>query len=197
MRHSELSAILAAEQPGAGLLAPEGEEWGGPLDVLCVERGRISAHVMVMDDLELQLVSRFARLTSRAVTELWVFTTPALMQRVKAAFPIEVGVRVKFPDGRLGIARPATVRLVEVLAWIHRLTDDEKETLAAELGCSRHAEDLAAEGLRVLGDDGLRQRVTRFFGERCPSPPLTSEELDPLQILAAVRRRIHREVVLL
>ncbi len=197
MRHSELSRILAAEQPGAGILAPDGEEWGGPLDVLCVELGRISAHVMVMDELELQLVSRFARLTSRAVTEMWVFTTPVLMQRVKASFPIEVGVRVKFPDGRLGIARPATVRLVEVLAWIHRLTDDEKETLAAEFGCSRHAEDLAIEGLRVLGDDALRQRVTRIFGERCPSPPLAPEELDPLQILAAVRRRINREVVLL
>ncbi len=196
MRHGELSRILAAEQPGAGILAPNGEEWGGPLDVLCVELGRLSAHVMVLDELELVHVSRFAHLSSRAVTEMWVFTTPALVQRVKSAFPIEVGVRVSFPDGRLGIARPATVRLVDVLAWVYRLTDAEKETLSSELGCSRQAEDLVAVGLETLGDDGLRSRVTRFFGDRCASPPLAAEELDPLQILAAVRRRFDREVVL-
>ncbi|WP_303713299.1 hypothetical protein [Brevundimonas naejangsanensis] len=53
MQVAELQALLRDENPGAGITVPTGEEWGGKIDALMIETARLSAHILIRDETEL------------------------------------------------------------------------------------------------------------------------------------------------
>ncbi len=197
MKVAELHALLRDENPGAGITGPTGREWGGKIDALMIETARLSAHILIRDESELNAAVRHGQWISMSMTETWVFTRPALVRTVLASISSCAGVRVTLPDGRVGIARAATVRDVDVTAWILRLHEAEMVTLSNILECEGDPYQIAKEGLAQMGDDGLKALVSSIIGGRCICPPLPPADLDDRKLLAAVRRRLHHEPVVM
>lgn len=195
MKHDDLVRLLKGEQPEAGFFEPEGDEWGGLLDLVAIEDGRIIGYVQVLNRLDLDCFSESAFRLSQVFTEAWVFTTPELAAGVKKSAPLSFGVRILVSGGRVGIGRPATVSVGQTPSWLARLTPIERLRIAAEVGSTSTTQDVYRRGLAVLGEDGLRRRIVREFGTRCASPPPPLGEIDNVTILAAVRRRLSSEPV--
>ena len=161
MKHDDLVRLLKSEQPEAGFFEPDGDEWGGLLDLVAIEDGRIIGYVQVLNRLDLDCFSDSAFRLSQVFTEAWVFTTPELAAGVKKSAPLAFGIRILVGGGRVGIGRPATVSVGQTLSWLARLTPIERLRIAAEIGSTSTTQDVYRRGLGVLGEDGLRRRIVR------------------------------------
>lgn len=195
MKPQKLIQLLKDERPEAEFLTPSEGEWGD-IDVVAVEHGRLSGHAAPRDALDVEILAASAHVVGRLMSETWAFIPAGLAASAKEILPIDVGIRVLLPQGRLGIARPATVRMPPVEGWVRALRMAERLKLAAEFGCEPSPPVIQMHGMARRGEDGFRVMLTDIFGARSPFPAPQRRELSAIEILRAVRQQFTNEKVI-
>lgn len=195
MRPLQLVNLIHEERPEATWLTAAEGEWGAA-DVVAIEDGRLSGHASVRTELDIEIVAAAAHETGRLMTETWVFVPESLTRAGRHLLPADIGVRVLSPQGRLGIARPATVRNPSVTGWIKALRDGECVALAARLNCLASPGAIEEHGLASHGEDRFKTILTEIFRSRAATSAPPRREFSPLEILRAVRHQFSQEKVI-
>lgn len=194
MRPNQLIELIQGERPEANWLISTEGEWG-PVDVVAIEDGRVSGHAYARNELDIEIIAAAAHQTGRLMTETWVFVPEVLARAGRHLLPLDIGVRILSSKGRLGIARPATVRRPRLSAWIEALREGERSQLAASLQCDAAPHSIESLGLAKHGEERFRLQVTEIFRSRAAAPIPPRRDFTPLEILRAVRHQFSQEKV--